>query len=273
MFLNIFKHLLPRARAWKLTTNKLLRQFFDGLANGVPTDYKNYIDFVWFDAFPETTRELNLWENQFNLAPNATLTEQQRRNRLDAAWKAKGGQSPRYIQDTLQAAGFDVYVHEWWVPGSEAAINVSAPATARDPFDYLTDANVILTYISNDGNADMQDGDALAQDGSATTPTGYALVNKYDILSPDFINDGSPDMQDGDAQAQDGGVSSSGLLYKPIQYVIPMDTTKYPFFLYIGAQTFPDHAIVSASRRNEFETLCLKICPTQLWLGMLIDYS
>jgi len=274
MFLNTFKHLLPHgARAWKLTINKKLRQFFDGLALGVPTDFKSFVDLVFFDAFPATTRELELWEQQFNLASNATLTEQERRDRLDGAWKAKGGQSPRYIQDTLQAAGFDVYVHEWWVPGTEPVLNVNTQATARDPFDYLTDANGAQLVISSDNNPDMQDGDALAQDGSTTMPTGYPLVNKYDVLDPQFIGDGALDMQDGDALAQDGSVGLSNLIYKPKEYTIPMDATKYPFFLYIGASTFPLHATIPTSRRNEFESLCLKICPTHLWLGMLIDYS
>ena len=56
-------------------------------------------------------------------------------------------------------------------------------------------------------------------------------------------------------------------------YVIPADPTKYPYFLYIGAATFPETANIPAARKNEFEQLCLKISPTEQWLGILVTYS
>ena len=31
-FLRVFKHLLPNARAWRITVDKKLRQFFEGLS-------------------------------------------------------------------------------------------------------------------------------------------------------------------------------------------------------------------------------------------------
>lgn len=273
MFLHIFQHLLPKAKAWKITTNKQLRQFFDGLGKGLGEPTKLFFDQIWEDINPQKTRELDAWEEQFAL-PTAVLTNQERRDRVDAAWKAKGGQDPRYIENTLQAAGFNVYIHEWWVPGSEPAIGVLAAATARDPFTYLNDNISPLKYLSLDGGVDMQDGDlAIAQDGAAVQPTGYPLVNKILILNPDYINDGSLDMQDGDPLAQDGNVNIGGAIYKLKQYVIPTDINTHSYFLYIGGQIFPDHAIVNASRKNEFETLCLKICPAQQWLGILVDYT
>lgn len=269
MFLRIFKHLLPNARAWQITVDKKLRQFFEGLT-GLGEDVNIFFDGVWLDIFPETTREIPAWENQFGLS-NTLTDEQERRDRLDATWKALGGQSPRYIQDTLRAAGFDVYVHDWWVPGSEAAVNVKAAATPRNPLLYLNDGTTPVQYLANDGGLDMQDGDLIvAMDGATVGATGYPLVNKIQIPSLSIIGDGSPLMFDGGVSAQDGTELTT---YSPKQYVIPVDVTKYPYFLYIGGAVFPDHANVSASRRNEFETLCLKICPTQQWLGILVDYS
>lgn len=265
----MFQHLLPNAKAWRLTVDKQLRQFFEGLT-GIGEDVRTFYDDIWLDIFPETTRDISGWETQFGL-PNTLTNEQERRDRLDAAWKALGGQDPRYLQDTLQAAGFDVYVHEWWVPGSEPAVGVKAPATARNPFTYLEDGAVTLKYFSADGAADMQDGDlALAMDGAADQPTGYTLVNKLLIPTSISIGDGSLEMYDGGQNAQDNGFLTT---YGLKAYQIPADVTKYPYFLYIGGQNFPDHANVDVSRRNEFETLCLKICPTQQWLGILVDYS
>jgi hypothetical protein len=269
MFLRIFKHLLPNARAWQLTINKRLREFFEGLTD-LGNDSKTFFDEIWLDIFPETTRELDKWENQWGLS-NTIVNEQDRRNRLDATWKALGGQSPRYIQDTLQASGFDVYLHKWWVPGTEPAIGVNTCVIARNPADFINDGAQPLEYDANDGGINMEDGDPnTAQDGSTIQPTAYLLVNKVFVPSLSVIGDAFITMIDGGTSAQDGGGIN---IYELKQYVIPVDTDKHHYFMYIGGQTFPEPAIIEASRRNEFETLCLKICPTQQWLGIIVNYS
>lgn len=129
MFLNIFKHLLPDARAWRLVPEKFLRKFFSGLANSdIAVGVKLFFDEIFTDIDPVYTRELQAWENQFGLTDTG-LTEPERRDRLAATWQAVGGQDPRYIQDTLQAAGFPVYIHEWWneliVSGDVGTLDVS----------------------------------------------------------------------------------------------------------------------------------------------------
>jgi hypothetical protein len=271
-WLNIFKHLLPLAQAWSIIVDKTLRRFFEGLT-GVGADTKTFHDGIFEDIDPQKTRELAEWENQFALASTG-LTEQERRDRLEATWKALGGQSPRYIQDTLQAAGFDVYVHEWWEPIPDrpngGSIDGDVVPVARIPFDYLDDGTGGVQFLMVDGAADAQDGDAISQDGSTSVPVGYPLVNKILETFSDLIGDGAPEMQDGGEQAQDGGLIGG---FKQKQYAIPADPTKYPYFLYVGAQTFPDQAMLPQSRREEFETLCLKICPTEQWLGILVSYS
>ena len=264
-WLSVFKHLLPDARAWRLTIDKALRQFFEGLA-GLPADVRTFFDNVYTDLDPQLTRFLELWEKQFNLVDNG-LTEQERRDRLAGAWAALGGQSPRYIQDTLQAAGFDVYVHDFWVPGTEPAIGVQGCATVRNPNTYLTGGTAGSNLDMFDGQVIAQDGGVNSQDGATNSPVGYPLVNK--ILTQAFLGDGAVAMQDGGVRAQDGSI----LGFSPKTYQLPTDATKWPFFLYIGGSTFPNQATVPASRRDEFEDLCLKICPAHLWLGILTTYS
>jgi hypothetical protein len=229
MIFESIKHLLPNARAWSVTVNKQLRQFFEGLAPA-GDDIKTFFDEVWLDIFPQTTRDITSWESQFALQPVA-LTEQERRDRLDAAWKALGGQSPRYIQDTLQGAGFDVYVHEWWEPGTEPAVGVKQCVTARSPLD------VLASLSPQCGEPLAQCGESFAQCGNLVGAAGYALVNRPGPL-------GAP----------------TG------------DDTTWPYFLYIGAAVYGDTATVSAARQEEFEALCLKICPAQQWLGILVNY-
>lgn len=272
IFFRVFQHLLPRARAWQLTIEKTLRSFFQGLA---PTgsDARTFIDEVWLDIFPQTTREIDKWENQFALM-NSGLTEQERRDRLDATWKALGGQDPTYIQDTLQAAGFNVFVHEWWEPSVEhpagGSVNGDVTPVVRNPLTYLDDGTTPGAFLMFDGGVDAQDGDPVSQDGGTATPQGYPLVNKILVSTVVTIGDGAAGMQDGAPIAQDGGLTT---VYSFEQFVIPNDPTKWPFFLYIGGETFPDNASVPQSRRDEFEDLCLKICPLEQWLGILVTYS
>ena len=257
MFLRIYQHILPKAKAWQLTIDKQLRQFFDGLT-GIGSDIKGFFDLIWYDIFPETTREIDAWETQFGL-PATDLTEQERRDRLAATWQALGGQDPRYIQDTLQAAGFDVYLHEWWADDTP---------TPRNPLLVLNDGINPLQYIANCGAQKANCGNSEANCGATNQPTGFPLVNKLlEALMTAVC--GAQAMNCGNPEAVCGATSAT---YTPKRYIVPADVDKWPFFLYIGGQTYPNKATVPASRKNEFETLCLKICPTQNWLGMLIDY-
>lgn len=162
MGLELFTHLLPNARAWRLTTQKRLRQFFEGLS-GTADDVRGFVDEVHGDLFPATTRELEEWEQQYGIR-RGTVDTATRRARLASAWSAQGGQSPSYLQSALRAAGFDVYVYEWFVPGSN-------PAQARDPRTVggyaLADKG---TYLAEDiapaGHPEMECGEPRAQCGN-----------------------------------------------------------------------------------------------------------
>lgn len=186
LFFRIFQHLLPDADAWRIrrhTTSwtwgdgsnwgdpgllwggtaagRTIDRFFAGLANFWAT-VRTFVDLVYLDLFPDSTRELALWEHQFGLS-TATL-EADRRLNIEAAWQARGGQSPRYLQDVVQAAGFDVYIHEWWSSGP--------PYVARDPRNYTTDPLV----------GTVQCGEALALCGEAD-----ALCNNFLANDPGYI--------------------------------------------------------------------------------------
>lgn len=235
MWLRVFQHLLPHGRAWSITAEKTLRRFFNGLT-GLGADVKEYVDGVWLDIFPTTTRELDGWEVQFGL-PDTGLSEGQRRTRLAATWRALGGQSPRYIQDVLQGNGFDVYVHEWWVPGSEAAVGVHACATPRDP----------------------------------TALGAYPLVNRLSRIVPQMlVLCGEPAAQCGEEVALCGNFLN--FVSEDEGYEWPTDPDKWAYILYIAGEDINDAAEVDAERREEFETLCLKIRPAQQWLGIIVTY-
>lgn len=270
MFLRIFKHVLPRARAWRLTVDKVLREFFEGLASSVGDDTKAFLDGVWNDIDPQTTRELPAWETQWALRDTG-IGEQERRDRLEATWKALGGQDPRYIEDTLRGAGFDVFVHQWWVPGTEPAPGVKQCVTPRDPRQFLRREFTGTSFAVACGEALALCGEAFAQAGNSLEPRGYPLVNKVFTTVPDLlVLCGEPVAQAGETEATCGNF----VAFKEIlrNYIVPSDPLKWPYFLYIGGQTFGDLSQVDPKRRDEFEALCLKICPAQQWLGILVEY-
>lgn len=261
-FLRIFKHLLPNARAWRITVDKKLRQFFDGLS-GAGNSVKLFFDNVWLDIFPQTTRELDDWETQWGLRDTG-LTEQERRDRLDATWKALGGQDPRYIQDTLQANGFDVYVHEWWEPDTN-------PPVVRNPLLHIRRGSGLPSFVVECGMPLAQCGEPSAEAGAGIGPTGYPLVNKIFITAPDILPlCGEAIAEAGEPDALCGNYFQ--FRFELREYIVPADPNTWPYFLYIGGETFGDLAQVDPKRKDEFEALCLKICPAQQWLGIIVEF-
>ena len=270
MFFRIFQHLLPNAKAWRLTIDKQLREFFDGLS-GLGTDIKTFYDDIFDDRDPQLTDQLDLWENQFALK-NTGITEQERRDRLSAAWKALGGQDPRYIQDTLQDNGFDVYIHEWWEPGTEPAPGVKQCTTPRNPLMWLRRELTGFSLIVECGELTAECGETGAECGNSIEPVGYSLVNKILETQPDLITlCGEPLAECGEVGAECGNYFQFVETFR--NYNVPLDSSKWPFFIYIGGEVFGTLAQIDPKRRNEFETLCLKICPTQHWLGILVTYT
>ena len=267
-FLNTYKHLLPRGLAWSITnTAKSLRKLFEGLSlQFVVTFY----DSIWTSIFPQTTSYLDEWEEAFGL-PDRGLTTQQRRDRLDARWAETGAQDPRYIEDMLQDAGFSVYVHEWWVPGTE----VNECATPRDPTGYILGEPVLQVVACGEpvalaGETFVQCGETFSV-GSRSAPTGYLLVNKvYARGINEVILAGEALAQCGEPTALCG---SRYLVSVERNYPITFDKSKWSYMLYIGGLTFGTVANVPSAGQDELEELCLRIRPLQQWLVMLINYT
>lgn len=112
------------------------RKFFEGLSD-LPADIRDHIAGIIGDAFPRYTDRLADWSIQ--MGSPTTMT----REALEAEQEADGAQSPGEFQHILQAAGFPVFVHEWWEPGSE-------PPVLRVPETYIAipPARVLTNDIS-----------------------------------------------------------------------------------------------------------------------------
>lgn len=263
IFFRIYEHLLPRARVWRIKLDTQLRQLFQGLT-GVSSDSVDFLDARWGDSQPQFTEELDQWEDQWGLVESG-LTEQQRRDRLEGQWKMHGGQSPRYIQDIVQGAGFTgVFIHEWWV------VPVVGAPVVRNPNVFLEDGTGIVFLVAC-GELLSECGEAGAEAGEAASPLGYPLVNKIATSVTLFLGCGDPEMECGEAVAICGDPLST--TFAPVVYTVPSDPALWPYFIYFGGPTFPDMADVQGARRDEFENLLLKLCPGQLWIGVLVNYT
>ena len=258
-FFNLFQHLLPRGKAWSIIVDKPLRRLFDGLSVAAREVVK-FVDLAYLDVFPDTTRKLDDWERQFNL-PNPGLTDQVRRDRLTARWRARGGQSRLYIQETLQAAGFPVWVHEWFSPSDQAYRlgNTSARAgnilvqlgntrggtvSTRNPQLYVRSDGTVIDYEFELGTTLAELGESDMELGAVDNQVGYLLVNKI------FNNAGNR-----------------------VEYAVPSDRTEWPYVMYVGGFTFPNSVTIDPLRREEFEDLLLSIAPGHLWLGVIVVYG
>lgn len=239
--MNIFKHLLPSGRAWSLTAEKPLKRFFRAL-DVLRVDAVNYFNLLFYDINPKTTRELDKWEQQFGL-DKGYLTEEKRRERLAAAWKDVGGQSPAYIQSVLRNNGFDVYVHEWFDPVDRAAVGQKHEITPRNPLLYMAPEYINTLPGVDCGEARAECGEDFAHAGNYEVLLGYPLVNKF-VYDADIIG-----------------------------YTMTENPQYWYHIFYICGPNFGDLAVVDATRRAEFEALILRIKPAQYWAGVIVRFE
>jgi len=235
IYFRMIQHLVPRARAWLLVMDAQFRQFMVGLSS-ISQDARLFFDAMWDDLQPSTTNQLDLWNDQWGL-PETGLSTADQRTRLDAAWKKLGGQSPDYIETTLQANGFNVFVHEFWGAGAAPAVPYVAPTPVAAPGG-LVDADL--------------------------------LVNMIRTVSVEGLGAGDDDMEAGEDEAEAGNFF--GITFGEVEYTVPVTAEENAYMLYISAAAFPARATVDVDRKQEFKILLRSICPQQQWLGLLVTY-
>ncbi len=279
---NTFKHLVTRSQAWRLVASPF-REYIKGFSF-FPADLRDFIDRVWLDILPLTTRELPKWEQQFNLTQSGCVSE--RTNNLGGRWKAQGGQGFDYLEDLIQSSGYpQVFLHQWWIGvdafrtyclspdsdcGSETAecgvLLLGGSIEVIDPNGVLD--IIYLTYCLG---PDSDCGSSEAECGGVIYDTKL-LVNKGpELASFDFQTYClAPDSDCGSSEAECGIVT--GLLFVPIPYHIPQNESQWHYMIYVGAEVFGDIAEVPEELQGEFERLLLGILPYQQWIGLLINY-
>jgi hypothetical protein len=258
-YFDLFKNLLPKSEAFSIFIQKNLTKFFEALTC-IPDDFRKFVDNVYLDLFPSSTRSIELWESQFGIrVPNSDMSI--RRSTINLTWKLKGGQSAKYLQDKLQQAGFDLQVHE-----NNPVVN---------PDDFLS-ANFIMTC----GNTWAVCGN---NDAFCGLTGGYVLANGYIADSSDLRDYLAVcgDVYCGNAIAICGYFEQ--FIITPKKYIIPDDSDYWGSVFFIGGnatRNVSTHVLESietvqipTSRQLELENLILKIKPVNTWAGLIIDYT
>jgi uncharacterized protein YmfQ (DUF2313 family) len=236
----LIQHLLPRSEAWKSgvarNTTKLLAGFGEVL-----DEVREYYDEVFLDQFPATTRFISDWERELGLS--AGVSEVASRANIAAAQRATGGQSPRYIQDVIHAAGFtEVFVHEPWA--------TELPYVARDPRPHIEPQYYGLTQFAEAG-ADQ------AFFTEAINPQTFG-ANEQERFSA--ISLGSNYLDNDTLQQR----------FIP---QVPEESQYWPFFIYFSGATFPEPAYVDPARKHELIRLILQLRPLHMWVVFLFTYN
>ncbi len=144
-FFKVIKYLYPRSKAFRNIADNNFRKFLSGMAYG-PDDVQEYLENIYGDLFPETTRELDKWEEQFGVVFAKQYDETIRRKLLKSFWNINtGGQSTMYLQNILELISPDFKVIE------------NLPV--RDP----RDSNAV--YAAVNGNKLMVNGNKYAVNG------------------------------------------------------------------------------------------------------------
>lgn len=111
--------LFPTGRAWKMPEDSYLYRLMAGLSVGESTAYENAIkimDMILPDNPNFSSEDATMWETKLGLITNLATPLADRMLAIKRKMQYPSTQPAKahylYIQTQLQAAGFDVYVHE-----------------------------------------------------------------------------------------------------------------------------------------------------------------
>lgn len=111
-FFESLKSLFPKSKAFDLTHESNFKKFVRGLAV-LPEDIQKGSEQVYFDLFPETTRALAEWENQFQVLFADEQYGTTRPEILKSLWQSNaGGQSITYLEGLLKNISKDIILVE-----------------------------------------------------------------------------------------------------------------------------------------------------------------
>jgi hypothetical protein len=160
--------LFPTGRAFKMPPDSFFQKLRDGLAESekrLIDDAKSVLDSIIPDNANFSESDATIWERRLGLITNTSVPLATRMASIRRKWNHPGGIKARqhylYIQGQLQAAGFNVYVHENLSrinPASLAAGSLSQHGDFQhggSQHGGLSGANIVANSLVNEDDQDF----------------------------------------------------------------------------------------------------------------------
>lgn len=113
-FFKLVKEIVHNGDAYRLIKGQQHTDLMKALSDE-PERIETFFELVQQSGIPDgnlPVDSLDDWETFLALPRNDSLSTTERNERITGKYTSQGGQGPDYIQDTMQAAGFPVYVVE-----------------------------------------------------------------------------------------------------------------------------------------------------------------
>ena len=241
------KQLYPRGRAFKFPKGGNMEKLNAALSQSEQRafdDGVSILDEVLPDNANFTTKDATRWEFRLGMITNPAVSLDDRKlaiiRKMNHPGEIPARQSWDYIEETLQAAGFDVYVHENIPPTSIEAV-LALPFA----FGQLGQSQLGQSQLGNVYN--------IYPDLFSCAQLGVGQLGQFSLAQCWYNNKIVNNIE----AAKDANWPVGAF-------------KKHTFF--IGAATLGEFADVDATRIDEFRQLILRLKPAQAVGYLLINY-
>lgn len=246
-FIALTKQLYPTGRAFNIHSGSMIERLHEALSLSEESTYLDIVstlDSILPDNANFTADDATLWEKRLGLITNELVPLQDRKDaiirKLNHPGTIKARQNYKYIQDQLQLAGFNVWIHE-------------------NPDLYTPE-----DALSLNGNY-IQLGDAQLGDSQLGDVYSY-----YSSLF-DFVQ--LNDQQLGSFQLGEYIFTNkiANRINESLDSTFNVGSNLRATF-FVGGETLGTFADVDVQRKDEFRQLILKLKPVQSIGFMFINY-
>lgn len=249
-FFKTLKIILPQGSAYNLPVDSQHRELMEALSKE-PERICDFFNDVLVSGIPGIipSEALPDWEEFLALEKNDSLTNEERNERISGKLSAQGGQGPDYIQDTLQMAGYPLYVTE-----NIPSISPSAKQYVAT-LGGITLGETTLGSFTNRIDPRSEKGLLIAGPPVYTSERVYNFTLGVHTLGETTLGD------------------YTGTFTKEIEPVIPAIPSRFIFVWFLtGPGGVGDFVDISSDKKNDLIKQILLIKPAHTWVLVQVNF-